>query len=223
MIGFVDDSNGQVNAIYDNESPSSLQELLTKARANAMEWSYLLQATGGALELSKCSYHVSFWKFSIQGAPVLSNVSKEIPLLQVLHPQSGRTQTLQYLPPSVAHKTLGHYKEPMGLQKMQFRMLKEKSDKITEFIWPTHFTREEAWTYYRSCYVPAVTYPLPSSFLTHSQLRSIQTKAMAIVTAKCGFNRNTKSEVLYVQSDLGGAEFCHLVVRQGISQIMYFL
>jgi hypothetical protein len=101
----------------------------------------------------------------------------------VLHPQSGRTQTLQYLPPSVAHKTLGHYKEPMGLQKMQFRMLKEKSDKITEFLWTTHFTCEEAWTYYRSCYVHAVTYPLTSSFLTQSQLKSIQTKAMAIITA----------------------------------------
>jgi hypothetical protein len=79
MIGFVDDSNGQVNSFYENESPSTLQAMMRKARANANEWSLLLQATGGALELTKCSYHVAFWKFSIQGAPVLSNVGTEIP------------------------------------------------------------------------------------------------------------------------------------------------
>ena len=106
---------------------------------------------------------------------------------------------------------------------MQFCQLKAKSDEITDFLWSTHFTRDEAWTYYRSCYVPAVTYPLTSSFLSPSQLATIQTKAMAIITAKCGFNRHTKMEVLYGPRDLGGAEFCHLITQQGICQTTYFL
>ncbi len=144
-------------------------------------------------------------------------------VLQIPDPLTGMVQTLDYLPPSVAHKTLGHYKEPCGLQKTQFRQLKQKSDTITEFLWSTHFTREEAWTYYRSCYIPAVAYPLTSSFLSNSQLKAIQSKAMAIITAKCGFNRNTKSEVLYGPRDLGGADFRHLTVQQGISQTTYFL
>ncbi|KAI2491604.1 hypothetical protein MHU86_22948 [Fragilaria crotonensis] len=69
MIGFVDDSNGQVNSFFDHESPETLQALIEKARTNAIAWSELLHATGGALELTKCSYHVAFWKFSSQGAP----------------------------------------------------------------------------------------------------------------------------------------------------------
>ncbi|KAI2502417.1 hypothetical protein MHU86_12074 [Fragilaria crotonensis] len=205
MIGFVDDSNGQVNSFYETEDSAHLQELIRKAQHNASQWSSLLHATGGALELSKCSYHVMYWKFSMQGAPVLSNIKSEIPPLQVSDPLTDNIQVLEFLPPSVAHKTLGHYKEPVGIQKTQFRQLKEKSDRITEFLWSTHFTREEAWTYYRSCYVPAVTYPLTSSFLSSSQLTSIQTKAMAIIAAKCGFNRKTKKEVLYGPHDLGGA------------------
>jgi hypothetical protein len=56
-----------------------------------------------------------------------------------------------------------------------------------------------------------------------SQLATIQTKAMAIITAKCGFNRHTKMEVLYGPRDLGGAEFCHLITQQGICQTTYFL
>ncbi len=48
-------------------------------------------------------------------------------------------------------------------------------------------------------------------------------KAIAIITAKCGFNRNTKSEVLYGPRDLGGVDFLHLAVQQGICQVTYFL
>jgi hypothetical protein len=157
MIGFLDDSNGQVNSFNETEDPAHLQELVMKAQHNASQWSSLLHATGGALELSKCSYHVMYWKFSVQGAPVLSNVQSEIPPLQVTNPLTDNIHVMEFLPPSVAHKTLGHYKEPVGIQKMQFRQHKEKSDRISEFLWSTHFTREEEWTYYRSCYVPAVT------------------------------------------------------------------
>jgi hypothetical protein len=32
--------------------------------------------------------------------------------LQIQDPHTRNHQTLEYLPPSVAHKTLGHYKEP---------------------------------------------------------------------------------------------------------------
>jgi hypothetical protein len=40
---------------------------------------------------------------------------------------------VEYLPPTTAPKTLGHYKEPSGLQKEQYSQLKVKSDRITDF------------------------------------------------------------------------------------------
>jgi hypothetical protein len=67
-----------------------------------------------------------YWKFSIQGAPVLSNTQSELSPLQISTHLKETIQTLDNLPPLVAHKTLEHYKEPFGLQKMQFRQLKEK-------------------------------------------------------------------------------------------------
>ena len=223
MIGFVDDSNGQVNSFLQDESPEGLQHLIRKAEHNATTWSKLLSATGGSLELSKCSYHVVNWQFSISGAPVLSSVKSRIPSISVTDPFTGETQDLEYLPPSVAHKTLGHYKEPTGTQRFQFKQLKLKSDNATEFLWTTHLTREEAWTFYHSCYLPSITYPLTSSYLTETQLEKIQQKAMTIIYAKCGFNRHTKRVVLYGPLELGGAEFRRLYVHQGIAQIKYFL
>ena len=145
MIGFVDDSNGQVNSFLRDESPEELNRLIRKAEYNATTWSNLLSATGGSLELSKCSYHIANWQFSMQGAPVLGSVKSRVPAISVTDPITGDSHTLEYLSPSVAHKTLGHYKEPTGTQVPQFRHLKEKSDKVTEFLWTsTHLTRQEA-------------------------------------------------------------------------------
>lgn len=46
---------------------------------------------------------------------------------------------------------------------------------------------------------------------------------MSIIVARCGFNRNTKKEVLYGPLELGGANFRHLYVEQGVGQINLFV
>jgi hypothetical protein len=164
----------------------------------------------------------SLLEISCQGAPVLVNVDSETQPVQVTDTSSGNIQTLKYLPPTVAHKTLGHNKEPAGLQKAQFRTLKKKSDQITDFLTSSQLTREEAWIYYYACYIAAVSYPLTASTLTFQQLDVIQRKAMLKLVAQCGFNWDTMKEVLYGPISLVGATFHHLY-NQGISQVTYFL
>jgi hypothetical protein len=46
---------------------------------------------------------------------------------------------------------------------------------------------------------------------------------MKIIVGRCGFNRNTKKEILYGPLSLGGAGFRHLYVLQGISQTLMFI
>ena len=223
MVGFVDDKNGQANKFDAQQDLESLKWLMTQAQSNATTWAKLLGASGGALELSKCSYHVVFWKFSIQGAPVLTNMKNEIPSLTVLDPYTEQPCDLEYLNTYQAHKTLGHYKEPAGIQAEQFKQLKQKSDSITEFLWSCPLSRAEAWTYYTACYLPSVSYPLTSSHLTTKQLTTIQRKAMAIIIPRCGFNRNMHRSIVYGPQHLGGAAFRHLGVEQGVLQVSYFL
>jgi hypothetical protein len=223
MIGFVDDSNGQVNSFFDEETSMTLPRLVQKAKHNVEVWTKILSVSGGSLELSKCSYHVLSWRFSIQGAPVLFRVNADSDTIQVLDPVSGQVKALEYLPPYTAHKTLGHFKEPAGTQQIQFRELKRRSDDLTAFMWSMQLTRKEAWTFYYACYLPSVCYPLTSSYLSVSQLRQIQQKAMSILVAKCGFNRHTKKEILYGPLELGGATFRDLYTEQGILQVKYVL
>ena len=101
--------------------------------------------------------------------------------------------------------------------------MKAKSDEITAFLWKCPLSRLEAWTFYYACYLPSVGYPLPCSFMTKSQLETIQSKAMSIIVPRCGYNRNTKKDILYGPMELGGASFRHLYVEQGIGQIKLFL
>lgn len=46
---------------------------------------------------------------------------------------------------------------------------------------------------------------------------------MSIIVARCGYNRNTKKEILYGPLELGGANFRHLYIQQGGGQIVMFI
>ncbi|KAI2496301.1 hypothetical protein MHU86_18213 [Fragilaria crotonensis] len=224
LIGFVDDCNGQTNSFADDGSPNTVKTLVAQAQANAQCWTDLLMASGGALELSKCSNHILQWQFSMQGAPVLvpKHPAAEVNIT-VRERQDDAGTELRVLSAFTAHKTLGHYKDPAGTQREQYRQLKQKSDSITAFLWEVPLTRLEAWTYYFACYLPAVSYPLASSSLSKQCLENVQRKAMSIIVPRCGFNRNTKKAILYGPLALGGASFRSLVVQQGVAQVMMFV
>ena len=224
LIGFVDDCNGQTNQFPTQVTKDSIPQLLIQAKSNAQYWSDLLQASGGALELSKCSCHVVNWAFNTHGKPFLaSKNTAHQDYLQVEDTLSNTKHSLQLLSPYQAHKTLGHYKDPAGTQGEQFRQLLKKSDDITKFLWTCPLTRLEAWTFYYACYLPSVCYPLACSSLTKQKLEHIQQKALSILIPRCGFNRHTKREILFGPMELGGACFRHLYVEQGIRQVGLFM
>ena len=80
MVGFVDDSNGQTNEFMSDENALTLPTIYHKLRHNAQAWADLLGASGGALELSKCSCHLLRWQFGVKGDPVLVRTKPENPL-----------------------------------------------------------------------------------------------------------------------------------------------
>ena len=224
IAGFVDDCNGQTNDFDADGSTATVTTLLGQAQNNAQIWTDLLSASGGALEVSKCSCHIMQFKFTVQGAPTLvPEFTADQAQLRVWDPNTSETQTLQIMSVYQAHKTLGHYKEPAGHQQEQFRQLLKKSNDTTAFLWSCPLTRTEAWTFYFACYLTSVSYPLSCSALPRTQLDTIQRKAMSIIVPRCGFNRNTKKEILYGPMELGGACFRPLWVQQGVSQVTLFL
>ena len=224
IVGFVDDSNGQTNCFMQPETSATLSTMLFKLQHNAQAWADILGASGGSLELSKCSCHLLAWKFTDKGDPVLVSTRQSLRhSLAVTDPLTQEDHVLNLLSPYTAHKTLGHYKEPAGNQREQFRQLRKKSDMSTQFLWKCYLTPSEAWTYYYACYLPSIGYPLPCSSLTYAQLDRVQRTAMTIIVARCGYNRNTKREIVYGPMSYGGANFRHLYMHQGVGQISMFM
>jgi hypothetical protein len=221
MVGFVDDSTGQVNHFKNPIQPNP-EELSAFLQHGAKLWNDLLWMSGGLLEVSKCLYHYLHFDFNANGnaSPRLGPVSPPITI-----PDSKTQANIMIPAKSVVnpHKSLGHYKAPAGNSARQLRVLKEKSNKPGQQVSTGPFNWNDSRTFYRSIYQKAMGYVLPQSFFTKHQLKTIQTAAMSTIVAKCGYYRKTIRAVIYGPSTLAGATFLELYTHQGTGQIMLFL
>jgi hypothetical protein len=145
MIGYVDDSNGQTNMFAQDIQPTQ-EDLVDAAQCDAQEWHNLLQASGGALELSKCTYQALSWTFNTEGRPFAQGIAETEGICIKTGP--NQVQNIPEVSAHTAHKTLGHYKDPAGNQNRQSQILKEKSNKAAAFVARSPLNRDEAWTYY---------------------------------------------------------------------------
>ena len=62
MVGFVDNSTGQVNHFLEDNQPT-LDTLVQSMAKDAQLWNMLLHTSGGKLEIPKCSYHIIYFEF----------------------------------------------------------------------------------------------------------------------------------------------------------------
>jgi len=221
MVGFVDDSTGQVNAFLEDVQPN-IDVLLQRMRYDAQLWNDLLWTSGGELELNKCSYQVMNWEFTTIGEPSLQAGKVGEPIV-LSSGDRASVYTLDSTSAYSAYKTLGHFKAPSGNQTRQYQELKVKADKMAAFLQCSSLDRKEAWTFYFAIFLPSIGYPLANSTLAHKECDQIQRRAFRAIVSKCGFNRNTAKAILYGPIALGGANFRHLYTEQGVGQIILFL
>jgi hypothetical protein len=221
MVGFVDDTTCQVNDFLDDTQPP-ICHTLKKMEHDAQWWNDLLWAASGDLELPKCTYHVLYYMFTPSGSPILAPNNSSA-MIQIRKGDRTGTQSVKQLSPFSAHKTLGHYKEPSGNQTAQQTALRKKCEDYCELLRCGPLNHTEAWTFYFAVLMPSLGFPLPNCFFTESQLDKTQRPVFRELFAKCGFNRNTKREILFGPAEFGGASFRSLYSEQGVGQVLSFL
>ena len=117
MVSFVDDTSSSMNDFLQ-PSLQRKQHYLQQAQSNTQCWNDILQLSGGALQLSKCSYCFLFFKFSDTGVPYLSRMTMESSIaLKFL--QHNTPKLLKHISTYDSHKILGVYKSPV-LQKKAY-------------------------------------------------------------------------------------------------------
>ena len=221
MIGFVDDSTGQVNSFESSTQPTPefLRQIM---QLDAQLWSDLLWLSGGLLELSKCSFHQIHYDFADDGTPLMRAGTYGTPLLI----QDAQTNSAVQIPAKSVfepHKTLGHYKAPAGNHATQLKVLRTHSDAMSKLVATSPCNRTDSWFFYTAIYLPSIGYVLPNCFFTEKELLKVQKAALRAFLAKCGFNRNTHRAIVFAPLRYGGGGFSPLFLLQGEGQLLQFL
>jgi hypothetical protein len=221
MVGFLDDSTGQVNDFTTDPQPSP--KVLNKfMQYNAQLWSDLLWLSGGLLELPKCSYHHLHFTFEADGRPNIMG-GQVGPSLVLTSSQDGSPVHIPQKSAFAPHKTLGHWKAPAGNGSKQLKVLREKYQAMASQLLGSPIQNYEAWRFYGAIYLKAIRYVLPNCHFTETQLQLLQSIMHRVILPKCGYNRKTAREIIHGPSELCGGQFLPLYTMQGEGQIMQFL
>jgi hypothetical protein len=220
MTGFVDDNNCNNNedAVTHEDTNNAL---LSRMQTDAQIWHDLLWTSGGALELTKCQYHLIDWNFTGGGSPIQDTGYSDIPI-DLLSPH-GQTLRIKQLNCGQSYKTLGTYVEPLQHQQAQYRYLLKLAHMHTRLLATSTCKHTHAWIYYFSVFLRSVGYGLPICHFTPSQLDNIQKPMTPVILSKLGICQNTSRKLCFLSSYYGGLDLRDLYVEQGIGQLQFII
>lgn len=141
VVVFSDYCSGQVT--LSSPDLGSLEDLKSHMERDAQGCRDLLHLSGGELLHIKCSYHVTHYKFTPAGAPILDPADSLSYIKNVLN---GKAKTIKKLSPYTTHKTLGCHVSPSG--NNCFTALKTKSTKLGKMIYLSDCNSRESRAFY---------------------------------------------------------------------------
>ena len=219
MTGYVDDCCQRINDFSAFPQPTSAT-MIARMQQDAQWWHDLLWASGGALELPKCSFHLIKSRWTPSGIPFLEpNTANTI---LSINSSNGPIQVPQ-LSNYRSHKTLGHYVNPNGSMTSQLQHLIAQSTQFASWIQTNILTPSETMTMYHSIYVPSITYTLCNANLTPTECNQIDVIIHQAVLPRCGYNRNMATALRYSPQYYGGAGFRDLYTEQSVATILQAL
>jgi hypothetical protein len=216
---FVDDTN---QATLDSTSLLTTSELTEQLRQAGQLWEKLLHISGGALNLSKCSWSLQFWEWK-NGRPRLQPMSKHDPPLLMTSGDNPEQNIITRIDNHTAARNLGVYLNAHGTFQHHAQITKEKSATLAHRLQRSRLSPALAMTYYRTTYLPAIGYSLPVTSMTMVELQQVQTLMNRVILNKLGFNRNYPRAVAFAPLYEFGVGLRNLQLEQGLAQIQALL
>jgi len=72
-----------------------------------------------------------------------------------------------------------------------------------------HMSRQEATVHYRSCFLPALTYSFPATWMPQAFLECIHRLLMSTILNKMGLHCHLMQSIVFAPQDLGGVMQSH--------------
>jgi len=115
---------------------------------------------------------------------------------------------------------LGVYIAPDGMMQTMENQIWKKVTLYTIAIQWTHMSRCEAGVIYWSCFIPALAYPLPATWLSDQFLDRIHQLSTATILNKMGFHQTLPWSMVFAPQSMGGVGLCNLSHEQVAKQIV---
>ncbi len=197
-----------------------IEILIARAQTQLQWWSQLIQATGGALNPKKCHAAIYTWTPDKHGILRLATRTNDD---QIISDPNQPQERIQNLKPPDGTRYLGVYVTMNGSTKPMESHLWKKALLYTKAFQRTHMSRREANVLYRSCFVPALSYPLPATWLQLPFFERLHRLSTSTILNKMGYHRFLPRAMVFAPRTLGGVGLCHLYHEQCAQQIMILL
>ena len=213
---FVDDTS----LSFTDAGTTSFEGLSQRLKHIASVWNDLLHYSGGSLNLQKCVYHITTWKW-LNGRPTLyqPSVEQADSAVTIKAMQSQQSQPIRYQPYSQPHRILGVYLSPSGDFTSQIRLLKQKADSFASRLQSPRLKARDIVTFLRTTYGPAMGYVLPCLATNEEALHQVQSNLLAVVLQRLGLSSKTPTPLRHGPRDMGGLALPDLRTEMGISQL----
>ena len=214
---FVDDT---ALGLTDN-GDRSLADLVTALENAAQTWEQLLYFSGGALNLSKCSWYVLYWDW-IKGRPQLRPIEESDPTVTLRKGLSTDKATIKRQEVKSSARLLGVYQTPEGDFSDHIQILKTKADKYAGYIRSPRLSATDIRIFHRTMYAPAMRYSLPAVAVDEEELDRIQSKIIPTIVQRLGLNSKLPTAIRYGPTEMGGLGLMDLRTEGGLEMIRYF-
>ena len=164
MLAFVDDKRDYVNSTT-NQISIDIIKAMEQLVSSSNELHHL---SGGALELSKCSWYMLQWSFTRNDKSILKQTKGK---LFIKHKESNIAS--KQMKTSSPTTYLGLTSQPDGSQNAQYKIIKESAEKTSRKLTIIHLTHYMGHTYYQCLINSKLGYPLVSTSLRNKQINSI--------------------------------------------------
>ena len=141
----------------------TLETMTNKLNHMVQTWGKILFYSGGALNLTKCSWHVLYWDWK-NGRPVARPITTADSNLELsTHWNAEIThQITKRLPLDKPSRLLGVHLSSDGNFSDQILILKDKADKFAIRLPSPKITPQDIMTFHQTTYAPSVRYILPT-------------------------------------------------------------
>jgi len=202
----------------NDPTAGTIDKLISNAQTKLCWWNQLVQVTGGALNPKKCCGMLYQWEPDTKGILCLCTPAKNQPTISLS--DDDHTQLIHILPPSTRTRYLGIYLMTDHNMKPIENHLWEKTLLYTQAFQWTLMNHREAGVLYKLCFLPALTYPLPATWLPDQFFVKVHQHSTSTILNKMGYHHMLPCTLVFAPCSLGGIGLINLQHEMEVQQIL---